>query len=129
MEPDLTKVREFAMKETPAAARRLLDDLGLKAVSSSNQLGLMEPGDQRAANLDPRSFANQVSLADLFLYLRRPREARDAAERALSLAPNNLTAFEDKLVSFLAEGDLAKTVAKDALRGIALSAPGSYLVR
>src|SRR5256712_10098914 len=52
VEPDLTKVREFAMKESPAAARRLLDDLGLKAVSSSNQLGLMEPGDQRAANLE-----------------------------------------------------------------------------
>ena len=52
VEPDLTKVREFAMKESPAAARRLLDDLGLKAVSSSNQLGLMEPSDQRMANLE-----------------------------------------------------------------------------
>src|SRR5262249_9232179 len=52
VEPDLMKVREFAMKESPATARRLLDDLGLKAVSSSNQLGLMEPGDQRAANLE-----------------------------------------------------------------------------
>ena len=52
VEPDLTKVREFTMKESPAAARRLLDDLGLKAVSSSNQLGLMEPSDQRAANLE-----------------------------------------------------------------------------
>src|SRR5437870_5682844 len=52
VEPDLTKVREFAMKESPAAARRLLDDLGLKAVSSSNQLGLMESSDQRAANLE-----------------------------------------------------------------------------
>jgi len=52
VEPDLTKVREFRMKESPTAARRLLDDLGLKAVSSSNQLGLMEPSDQRAANLE-----------------------------------------------------------------------------
>src|SRR5215472_13914075 len=52
VEPDLLKVREFAMKESPAAARRLLDDLGLTAVSSSNQLGLMEPSDQRAANLE-----------------------------------------------------------------------------
>jgi sugar phosphate isomerase/epimerase len=52
VEPDLAKVREFAMKESPAAARRLLDDLGLKAVSSSNQLGLMEPSEQRAANLE-----------------------------------------------------------------------------
>src|SRR6266699_6343776 len=44
VEPALTKVREFAQKESPAAARRLLEDLGLKAVSSSNQIGLVEPG-------------------------------------------------------------------------------------
>src|SRR6266850_1686131 len=43
VEPSLLKVREFAQQESPAAARRLLDDLGLKAVSSSNQLGLPEP--------------------------------------------------------------------------------------
>src|SRR5258706_12553648 len=52
VEPDLGKVREFAMKESPPTARRLLDDLGLKAVSSSNQLGLMEPSDQRVANIE-----------------------------------------------------------------------------
>src|SRR6266852_8731563 len=52
VEPNLTKVREFAQKESPAAARRLLDDLGLKAVSSSNQLLLAEPGDQRAKSLE-----------------------------------------------------------------------------
>src|SRR5258706_8472329 len=52
VEPDLGKVREFAMKESPATARKLLDDLGLKAVSSSNQLGLMEPSDQRLMNLE-----------------------------------------------------------------------------
>src|SRR5206468_7800697 len=52
VEPALTKVREFAEKESPAAARRLLDDLGLKAVSSSNQIGLAEPGDARARSLD-----------------------------------------------------------------------------
>ena len=51
-EPNLTKVREFAQKESPATAKRLLDDLGLKAVSSSNQLGLMEPGDTRARSLE-----------------------------------------------------------------------------
>jgi sugar phosphate isomerase/epimerase len=52
VEPALTKVREFAQKESPAAARRLLDDLGLKAVSSSNQIGLVEPGDARARSLE-----------------------------------------------------------------------------
>ena len=52
VEPALVKVREFAQKESPAAARRLLDDLGLRAVSSSNQLGLAEPSDARKQNLD-----------------------------------------------------------------------------
>jgi sugar phosphate isomerase/epimerase len=52
VEPQLTKIREFAQKESPAAARRLLDDLGLKPVSSSNQLGLAEPSDARARSLE-----------------------------------------------------------------------------
>jgi sugar phosphate isomerase/epimerase len=52
VEPSLLKVREFAQKESPAAAKRLLDDLGLRPVSSSNQLGLAEPGDARAKSLE-----------------------------------------------------------------------------
>jgi 2-keto-myo-inositol isomerase len=48
----LAKAREFAEKESPAAARRLLDDLGVKAASSSNQLGIIEPSPNRAKNLD-----------------------------------------------------------------------------
>lgn len=52
VEPDLTKVREFAQKESPAKAKQLLDDLGLKAVSSSNQLFLPEPGEQRAKAIE-----------------------------------------------------------------------------
>lgn len=52
VEPSLPKVREFAQKESPAAARRLLDDLGLKAVSSSNQLFLPEPGETRLKSLE-----------------------------------------------------------------------------
>lgn len=52
VEPDLNKVREFAQKESPAKAKQLLDDLGLKAVSSSNQLFLPEPGEQRTKALE-----------------------------------------------------------------------------
>jgi 2-keto-myo-inositol isomerase len=52
VEPALVKVREFAQKESPAIAKRLLDDLGLRAASSSNQVGLPEPGDARARSLD-----------------------------------------------------------------------------
>jgi sugar phosphate isomerase/epimerase len=48
----LAKAREFADKESPAAAQRLLDDLGLKAASTSNHTGAVEPNPNRAKNLD-----------------------------------------------------------------------------
>ena len=48
----LTKVREFADKNSVASARRLLEDLGLRVVSTSNQLGLAEPSAARAKNLE-----------------------------------------------------------------------------
>jgi 2-keto-myo-inositol isomerase len=63
VEPQLTKVREFAQKESVAAARRLLDDLGLKAVSSSNQIGLAEPGDARAAALEDLKWKVELAQA------------------------------------------------------------------
>jgi sugar phosphate isomerase/epimerase len=63
VEPQLTKVREFAQTESVGAARRLLDDLGLKAVSSSNQLGLAEPGDARARSLDDLKWKAELAQA------------------------------------------------------------------
>jgi 2-keto-myo-inositol isomerase len=48
----LNKVREFVSKESPATARRLLDDLGLKAISTSNHIGVIEPNPDRAKSLD-----------------------------------------------------------------------------
>src|SRR5438046_2505488 len=63
VEPSLAKVREFGQKESPAAARRLLDDLGLKAVSSSNQIGLPEPGDARARSLEDLKWKCELAQA------------------------------------------------------------------
>jgi sugar phosphate isomerase/epimerase len=63
VEPQLTKVREFAQRESPGAARRLLDDLGLKAVSSSNQLGLPEPGDARTRSLEDLKWKVELAQA------------------------------------------------------------------
>ena len=63
VEPNLMKVREFAQKESPSAARRLLGDLGLKAVSSSNQIGLAEPGDQRAQSLEQLKWKVELAQA------------------------------------------------------------------
>jgi 2-keto-myo-inositol isomerase len=45
-------VEEFVKKEGLPAARRLLADLGLKAVSSGGVRGLWEPGPERAKALD-----------------------------------------------------------------------------
>lgn len=63
VEPQLNKVREFAQKESAAAARRLLDDLGLKVVSSSNQIGLAEPGDARALALEELKWKVELAQA------------------------------------------------------------------
>jgi 2-keto-myo-inositol isomerase len=63
VEPQLTKVREFAQHESVAVARRLLDDLGLRAASSSNQLGLVEPGDVRARSLDDLKWKVELAQA------------------------------------------------------------------
>src|SRR5262249_8178170 len=63
VEPSLLKVREFAQKESVAAAKRLLDDLGLKPVSSSNQLGLPEPGDARARSLEDLKWKVELAKA------------------------------------------------------------------
>jgi 2-keto-myo-inositol isomerase len=48
VEVDLVKVREFVGSGSPETARRFLADLGLRPVSSSNQLFLDEPGERRA---------------------------------------------------------------------------------
>ena len=64
VEPNLLKVREFAMKEGgPMAAKRLLDDLGLLPASSSNQLGLMEPSDQRVKNVEELKWKVEMAQA------------------------------------------------------------------
>jgi sugar phosphate isomerase/epimerase len=63
VEPDLPNVRRFADQESPAMARQLLDDLGLRAVSTSNQLFLDEPGERRVQMLEELRW--KVELAEI----------------------------------------------------------------
>ena len=49
VEVDIAKVQEFAKTESVAAAKRLMDDLGVRPVSSSNHLGFV---DATAAQLE-----------------------------------------------------------------------------
>lgn len=51
-EPDLESARAFEQDNGPGAARRLLDDLGIQAVSSTNQLFLEESGPRRARAIE-----------------------------------------------------------------------------
>ena len=59
----LTKVREFAEKESPATARRLLQDLALRPVSCSNQVGLAEPNPARTKNLEELKWKCELAQA------------------------------------------------------------------
>jgi sugar phosphate isomerase/epimerase len=63
VEVDLVKVREYAQKESPAIAKRLLDDLGLKPASSSNQLNLPEPGEGRVKALEDLKWKVELAQA------------------------------------------------------------------
>jgi TolB-like protein/Tfp pilus assembly protein PilF len=63
---------------------------------------------RRTADLDPRSWQNQLGLAEILLFLHRPHEARDAADRGLALNPANSSLVEYKVFTYLAEGDVAR---------------------
>jgi serine/threonine protein kinase/tetratricopeptide (TPR) repeat protein len=62
----------------------------------------------QAERLDPRSVNTERSLGSALLRLRRYAEAREAFDRGLTLAPTNLDIIEDKAMTFLAQGDLAR---------------------
>ena len=52
VEPDLVKARDHEMASGKGSARKLIDDLGLTAYSSTNQLSWDEPGDARTKALE-----------------------------------------------------------------------------
>jgi eukaryotic-like serine/threonine-protein kinase len=62
---------------------------------------------QRAAELDPRSALANRRLARVLLWLRRYPEAREACERGLAFAPNNLSIIQNRVILELAQGNLA----------------------
>ncbi len=84
---------------------------------------------KQAELLDPRSVNNKWTLGIALLRLRRYSEAREAFDRGLALAPANLTLIEQKAMTFLGEGDLAKAraVLSAAPREVSPTAIVSYL--
>jgi tetratricopeptide (TPR) repeat protein len=69
---------------------------------------------RQAERLDPRSVGGWTSIGSALLRLRRYREAREALDRGLAVAPANLRLIENKAMTFLGEGDLAG--ARDTLK-------------
>ena len=63
---------------------------------------------RQAERLDPRSVNNKWTLGIALRSMRRYPEARVVFDRGLALAPANLTLIEQKVMTFLGEGDLAK---------------------
>jgi len=61
---------------------------------------------REAMRLNPRSVATARVLGTALLRMRRYPEAREALDRALSLAPENIDAIEYKAMTYVAEGDL-----------------------
>jgi eukaryotic-like serine/threonine-protein kinase len=69
---------------------------------------------RQAAALDPRSPLTANRLTRAFLWLHRFPEARAAAEQGLVGSPENLALIDDRVMSYLGEGNLA--AARLALR-------------
>ena len=61
---------------------------------------------QRAATLDPTAAGHAAGLATNLLWLRRPGEARRAADRYLILGPTNPEAYQLRAMVALGEGKL-----------------------
>jgi serine/threonine-protein kinase len=62
---------------------------------------------RRAQALDPRAVGPPSRLAATLLSLRRWREARHEADRALALAPTNVGMLKTKIETYVGQGDLA----------------------
>jgi eukaryotic-like serine/threonine-protein kinase len=83
----------------------LLANIALYEQALNHWEGTLEPL-QRAAALDPRSTVAASRVASTLLYLRRYAEAKATADRALALAPADVSLTEQRIMVSLAEGDL-----------------------
>ncbi|MDY6983438.1 MAG: hypothetical protein SV422_10130, partial [Pseudomonadota bacterium] len=81
-EPDLVKAREFEAANGPGSARRLMDDLGLVAYSSTNQLRLDETSDARVQAVDDLKW--KVAMAESLGATRLVIPSTASAEHVLA---------------------------------------------
>jgi 2-keto-myo-inositol isomerase len=98
-EPDLVKARAHEQANGKGSARKLLDDLGLVAYSSSNQLYLEETGEQRSAALEDLKWKVEMAAA--------LGASRIVIPSAASLA-HTLADYEQVYANLHAAGEIAK---------------------
>jgi TolB-like protein/Flp pilus assembly protein TadD len=84
----------------------LLRNLGFSLMEQGQLEEALEPM-RRAQALDPRSPRASIGLGDVYSWLRRPREAREAYDRALAIVPTHLSSINRKVQTYLQEGDVA----------------------
>jgi serine/threonine-protein kinase len=84
---------------------------------------------EEAQRLDPRSALTANTLTGALHYMRRYPEALRAADRALDLAPGNLSNFEAKVMIHLSQGDLAgaRAVLQTPPKGVEPTAVVAYI--
>jgi serine/threonine protein kinase/tetratricopeptide (TPR) repeat protein len=101
-----------ALAEFEAGLRTAPDNADLLTASAlaEESLGRWEAAlahFKRAQTLDPRSVLTARRLAGAYIWLRRYPEALAAGDRALALAPTNLSVIQFRAMVPLAQGDLA----------------------
>jgi serine/threonine-protein kinase len=103
-------VRALAAAEAGLARTPDHSELMAVAAETEGRLGRYEAAVERlmqAQTLDPRSVLVSNHLGISLTYMRRWTEARRALEHALLLAPTNVRAIQDLVITYLGEGDLA----------------------
>jgi eukaryotic-like serine/threonine-protein kinase len=120
-----------SVAEYEQGLRLFPDNAQMLAALASNELSLGRWDSAatrlaRATLLDPRSVSVAVLLADIRTQLRQYASADSAADRALALAPTNVSTSWQKVLVALARGDLdgARSVIRAATRQID---PGALL--
>jgi eukaryotic-like serine/threonine-protein kinase len=105
---------DFAGAEEQYAKALRLDPTNVQVMSAKGSteegLGRWDSALQHfreAERLDPRSVTTLRRLGVALLYMRHPSEARAVLDRVLALAPDNVVLTEYKVMTYLAEGDLA----------------------
>jgi TolB-like protein len=122
---NVTRDNQQAIQALKAALKLAPNDVDLLGSLALAQQGLGQwdaalPHLAKASALDPRS-ARTARLTGLtLLWLRRYPEAQAAMDRAIALAPTNLSNIERRAMVALAQGDLAgaRAVVRTALTAV-----------